>query len=102
MSEEEAAAQQKDFKKLPPRCVHLTDVCADQSNYVLYSPEYRPNAQRPHKLPIFSPDSKYNYPWIAGSNPDALVRGWSGKERDRRGGVGGRKEEAWGSGQWWY
>ena len=61
--------------QVPPGCLHLRDVCADQQSLVLFGPEYRPDAPRPVSIPVFAPaGAKYNFPWLADSNPDPLVR----------------------------
>ena len=60
---------------MPPGCLHLRDVCADQQSLVLFRPQYRPDAPRPVSIPVFAPTgAKYNFPWLAQSNPDPLVR----------------------------
>lgn len=66
---------QPDIDELePPRsCMRVRDACADQQHLVLMDPAYRPDAQRPKRLPVFNPVAKYNFPWKSEFNPDVMV-----------------------------
>jgi hypothetical protein len=76
-----ATSLQLDFEgeALPPKCIQLRDVCADQQELVLMGPKYRPDAPQPQPLPSFNAVAKYNYPWRSEHNPDPLVREGRGK-----------------------